>query len=210
MKKITLLLISLFLFSLVPLSAQKRSDKRTESVVVSYYAPVWNVVEKYFNWDYAGGIKVDYLLDYNISNTPLFVGFGGEVGYLLNHYSRENPKEYSYEYYQDTFHTVYLGIPVQFGGAFSFGKNMTLKPFIRLTPLVAYNNEKIKHTRNEVYKTLSKFSFGGIAPQLGASLNISKLVLSLSYSFIWDSYGFYGDYWRCGENGFNIGIGYCF
>ena len=199
MKKITLLLISVFLLNLIPLSAQERNAKTTQSIVASYYAPLGCIVDAH-DWKYAGGIKVDYLFDYNLSNVPLFLGFGGEVGYLLNYDNQDN--------YQDTNQSVYLGIPVQFGGVIPFGNKMILKPFIRIAPLVAFNIDNEKY--NGKTEKMTKVAFGGIAPQLGASLNISKLVLSLSYSFYWDSNGFYGAYWRCGEHGFNIGVGYSF
>lgn len=172
-------------------SAGYYSGERNEQSVVASWVYAMNF---FFNVPNSHEFAVMYLLDHNITNTPLFVEIGASLGYSY-HIMGDNKA-----------HAPYVGIPMGVGFHENIGK-YRLNPFFRIEPLIGIYKGKGKDWNDSPY-TINDTVFGGVAPELGASLNIGNIVVSLSLPMLWDTS--WASYSRCGQMGLNIGVGYHF
>lgn len=199
MRRLVFLILALCFVSLSSLEAQTNNKSKESSVLLSYYHSFGNVV--YSSRDFTNGVVLSYLRDYSIPNTPLFFGFGASLGFA--HYSYIN--DYNTKGYLNSY---YFGIPLTAGFKIALSHSLLLKPFFRLMPILEYYNGE--QSGSYVVGKPSKFAFGGVAPELGATLCVSRFIVSLSYGFTWDTYSPSIGYTRLGEHGIYLGVGYLF
>lgn len=136
----------------------------------------------------------------SISQNPLFFF---EVGASIAYSYRSEDKQWK-------LHSPYVGLPLGIGFHRDLSNGMRINPFFRITPFVGkYIGEMKDYWHDGQFTPVNRTVFGGVAPEIGASFNITNhIILTTSISMMWDTSWY--SYSRCGQIGLYLGAGYHF